>query len=89
MQTQSRIVATLDAICDKHKARDMVACVFHSDPIKLAIAHYIGLPLDQFQRLGCDTASASLLGVWESGAQLMWLNRKPPMLFPAPDGKPK
>ncbi len=89
VQTQARIVASLDAICARHKPRDILACVFHSDPIKLAIAHYIGLPLDQFQRLGCDTGSASLLGVWESGAQLMWLNRKPPMLFPAPKGKPK
>ncbi len=87
LQTQGRVVAALDAICARHKPRDLVACVFHSDPIKLAVAHYIGLPLDQFQRLGCDTASASLLAVWESGAQLMWLNRKPPLLFPAPKRK--
>ncbi len=87
LQTQGRVVAALDAICARHKPRDLVACVFHSDPIKLAVAHYIGLPLDQFQRLGCDTASASLLAVWENGAQLMWLNRKPPLLFPAPKRK--
>ncbi len=87
MQTQGRIVAALDAICARHKPRDLVACVFHADPIKLAVAHYIGLPLDQFQRLGCDTGSATLLAVWESGAQLMWLNRKPPQLFPP--SKPK
>ncbi len=87
METQTRIVAALDAICAKFKPRDIVACVFHADPIRLAVAHYIGLPLDHFQRLGCDTASATLLAVGESGARLMWMNRRPPGLFPAP--KPK
>ena len=87
VETQGRIVAALDAICAKHKPRDIVACVFHADPIKLAVAHYIGLPLDQFQRLGCDTASATLLAVSETGAYLMWMNRRAPGLFPATDHK--
>jgi len=31
----------------------MVAVIFHCDPIKLVLAHYIGLPLDGcFQKLG-------------------------------------
>lgn len=85
--TQARIVAALDQICARYKPRDIVACVFHADPIKLAIAHYIGLPLDQFQRLGCDTGSATLLAVGASTAQLVWMNRKPPGLFPAPKEK--
>lgn len=87
VETQGRIIAALDAICAKHKPRDIVACVFHADPIKLAVAHYIGLPLDQFQRLGCDTASATLLAVSETGAYLMWMNRRAPGLFPATDHK--
>src|SRR3990170_6136495 len=45
-QCQTRVVAVLDAICRKHKPKDIVAAVFHADPIRLAIAHYIGLPLD-------------------------------------------
>jgi len=89
VQVQARIVATLDAICAQYKPRDIVACVFHSDPIKLAVAHYIGLPLDHFQRLGCDTASATLLAVSDTGAYLMWMNRRPPGLFPPPDHKKK
>lgn len=82
VQLQARIVTTLDAICARHKPMDLIACVFHADPIKLAIAHYIGLPLDRFQRLGCDTASVTLLAISESGAQLIWLNRRPPLNFP-------
>ncbi len=78
IQIQTRIVSALETICSRHKPRDLVACVFHADPIKLAVAHYIGLPLDHFQRLACDTASVTMLAIGESGAQLLWLNRRPP-----------
>jgi probable phosphoglycerate mutase len=79
MQTQTRIVMALDRICARYGPRDTVACVFHADPIKLAIAHYIGLPLDRFQRLACDTASVTMLAIGPTGAQLVWLNRHPPL----------
>ena len=78
LETQARVVSALDAICARHSSRELVACVFHSDPIKLAVAHYIGLPLDHFQRLGCDTASVTLLSVTTTSARLLWLNRRPP-----------
>jgi len=78
LETQTRIVSALEKICSKHAARAMLACVMHADPIKLAVAHYIGLPLDHFQRLACDTASVTMLAVHPSGARLLWLNRRPP-----------
>jgi probable phosphomutase (TIGR03848 family) len=87
LETQTRIVSALDAICKKYKPRDLIACVFHADPIKLAIAHYIGLPLDYFQRLACDTASVTMLAIDESGAQLLWLNRRPPFELKSPHKK--
>jgi len=80
-ECQSRIVSTIDGILANHKQKDIVACVFHADPIKLAVAHYIGLPLDQFQRLGCNTGSISVLAIGEMGASLMKLNQKPPFDF--------
>ncbi len=86
-ETQVRIVSTLDAIAAKHKERALIACVFHSDPIRLAVAHYIGLPLDHFQRLGCDTGSVTLLALGPSSAHLIWLNRRPPFEFPGPRKK--
>jgi len=81
VEAQARVVSALEEICARHKPRDVVACVLHSDPIKLAIAHFIGLPLDHVQRLSCDTASTTLLAVGASGARLMWLNRPPPFNF--------
>jgi len=83
VQTQTRVVSALEAICAKHKARDLIACVMHSDPIKLAVAHYIGLPLDNFQRLVCDPASVTLLTLGPSSARLIWLNQQPPFTTPA------
>ena len=80
-ECQSRVAGTLDAILSKHKLQDIVACVLHADPIKLAVAHYIGLPLDQFQRLGCDTGSISVLAIGEMGASLIKLNQRPPFDF--------
>jgi probable phosphomutase (TIGR03848 family) len=87
LETQTRIVSTLDAICAKHKPQEIIVCVFHADPIKLAVSHYIGLPLDHFQRLACDTASVSLLAISEGGAQLLWLNRRPPFELKFPQRK--
>ncbi|HTP01621.1 MAG TPA: histidine phosphatase family protein [Anaerolineales bacterium] len=86
-ETQVRIVSTLDDICARHKDRDLIACVFHSDPIKLAVAHFVGLPLDHFQRLACDTGSVTLLAIGQSSAHLVWLNRRPPFEFPGPPAK--
>jgi len=83
VETQTRVVSALEEICAKHKARDLIACVMHSDPIKLAVAHYIGLPLDHFQRLVCDPASVTLLALGPSSARLIWLNRQPPFTIPA------
>ncbi len=80
-ECQSRIVSTLDSICRKHKPQDIVACVFHADPIKLAVAHFLGMPLDHFQRLSCDTGSLTALHVSESRAALIKLNQRPPFDF--------
>jgi len=80
-ECQNRIVSTIDGILARHKQKDIIACVFHADPIKLSVAHYIGLPLDQFQRLGCNTGSVSVLVIGEMGASLMKLNQRPPFDF--------
>jgi probable phosphoglycerate mutase len=87
LETQLRIVSALDAICARHKAQEMIACVLHSDPIKLAVAHYLGLPLDHFQRLACEPTSVTMLMLGPSGARLIWLNRQPPFLVDQDGGK--
>ena len=84
LQTQTRIASCLDEIAASHKPNDVVAVVFHADPIKLAVAHYLGMPLDHFQRLGCDTGSVTALYLSELGAHLVRLNQRPPFDFKIP-----
>ncbi len=81
-EMQTRIANVLEAIVKKHnKPQDIVAVVFHADPIKLAVSHFLGLPLDHFQRLSCDTGSLTVLHANESGANLVKLNQRPPFDF--------
>lgn len=88
LRMQTRIVSCLDEIAASHKPKDILAAVFHADPIKLAIAHYLGMPLDLFQRLACDTGSVSVLYLSEMGAHILKLNQSPPFDF-LPKTKPK
>jgi len=81
-EMQTRISGTLERIVKSHsKPQDIVAVIFHADPIKLAVSHFLGLPLDNFQRLSCDTGSLTALYVSESGANLVKLNQRPPFEF--------
>jgi probable phosphoglycerate mutase len=82
VESQARYVSALERMIKKHnKPQDIVAVVFHADPIKLVTSHFLGLPLDHFQRLSCDTGSLTVLYVSESGANLIKLNQRPPFEF--------
>jgi broad specificity phosphatase PhoE len=88
MDLQTRIVNSLESIVRKHKnPKDIVAVIFHADPIKLAVSHFLGLPLDHFQRLSCDTGSLTALHVGAMGANLIKLNQRPPFDFLLPPKK--
>jgi len=88
VDVQTRIVNVLEGIIKRHnKAKDIISVVFHADPIKLAVSHFLGLPLDHFQRLSCDTGSVSALFAGEMGANLIKLNQRPPFDFLQSQGK--
>jgi probable phosphomutase (TIGR03848 family) len=81
LECQTRIVTALDRIAAAHKQDELVAVVFHADPIKLAVAHSLGMPLDHFQRLVIETASVTILQWGEMGVRLAGMNLKsPPMI---------
>lgn len=74
-EAQARVVAELESLRSLHKsAKAVIACVTHSDPIKLAIAHYIGLPLDLYHRLTIEPASVSIIHIGNRQARLLRLN---------------
>ena len=73
-QAQHRITQELQTLADQHEPKDIVVCVSHSDPIKLAVSYFIGQPLDLFQRLSVMPASISALYFGEEGSFLLTLN---------------
>jgi probable phosphoglycerate mutase len=54
----------------------IVVLVSHGDPIKLALAHYGGIPIDFVSRLNIDTASVSSISTTEYGAEIRYINKK-------------
>ena len=66
---QLRIVNILQELSQPFDAKDIILCVSHADPIRLAVAFFVGLPLDMFQRLVVSPASISTLNISEAGQQ--------------------
>jgi probable phosphoglycerate mutase len=73
-EAQMRIYEELLALSKLHRPKDLLAAVSHGDIIKLAAAYFLGIPLDQFQRLLVFPASITTLQIGEHGARLVNLN---------------
>jgi probable phosphomutase (TIGR03848 family) len=74
VEAQARAVREIEGLVTRHDPKDIILCVSHSDVIKLVVAHYIGLPLDLFQRLMVAPASINALQIDEHGSRLLTLN---------------
>jgi probable phosphomutase (TIGR03848 family) len=72
-EIQTRFVAAVEALRAAHPG-EMIALFSHSDPIKLAVAFYLGLPLDFFQRLTINPASITEIVFTPGGARLIRYN---------------
>ena len=82
VDAQTRYADAIERIVQKYnKPKDVVAIIFHADPIKLTVAHFLGMPIDHFQRLSCDTASLTVLYMGETNVNLVKLNQRPPFDF--------
>jgi probable phosphoglycerate mutase len=72
-EAQVRMVATLDALRAQHP-KGVIAIVSHADIIKLAVAYYIGMHIDLFQRLEISPCSATALLFTRMGPRLLAYN---------------
>lgn len=63
---QARAVDAVEALAGDH-GDDTIAVVSHADVIKAVVAHFLGMPLDAFQRLVVSPASSSVLLLPEDG----------------------
>ena len=67
---QARAVQACEDVAGDH-GKDTVAVVSHSDIIKAIVAHYLGSPLDQFQRIGVRPASVTVLDLPKGGVPVV------------------
>lgn len=63
---QRRAVAAVERIAHTHP-KQTVAIVTHADIIKAVTAHYLGTPLDMFQRIGVSPASVTVIDIPRDG----------------------
>jgi probable phosphoglycerate mutase len=70
---QARVVDALEQIAGAHP-KGMVAAFSHGDVIKLAVAHYLGMPIDLFQRIAVNTGSITALRLGPGHPTLVKLN---------------
>jgi probable phosphomutase (TIGR03848 family) len=73
LEAQVRIVTGLQNLCAIHRDQT-VAVVSHSDMIKAAIAYYLGVPLDLFQRIEISPGSVSVVEVYDETARILLVN---------------
>jgi probable phosphomutase (TIGR03848 family) len=73
-EAQIRIGNEIGILSKQHEPKDLVICVSHADPIRLAVAYFLGLPLDLFQRLYIAPASITAMDIGEVGSKLLTLN---------------
>lgn len=82
---QSRVVSSLEALRSEHK-EGVIAVVAHGDVVKIAVAHYLGLHVDLFQRLVVSTASLTVVRLTPHGPRLLLFNDTDSIPLP-PDGE--
>jgi len=68
-----RVVGELEEILQDHP-RGSIAVVTHADPVRVAVAHYIGLPLDLVGRIWVSPASVTIMRFDEWGQRLTHLS---------------
>ncbi len=62
VDAKARIAAAIDRIARRHR-KGSVLVGTHGDISRIAIAHYAGMPLDEFQRIVIDPVGVSVLAL--------------------------
>jgi probable phosphoglycerate mutase len=76
-EVQARAVAACEELAATHPKAD-IALVSHGDVIKSMVAHYLGVPLDLFQRIAIAPASVSVIELTAGAApRVVGVNRTP------------
>ncbi len=72
-EMQTRMTAALARLVARHPG-EIIAAVSHADPIKAAVAHALGTPLDLFQRIVIAPASITAVAYRPEGPTVLTVN---------------
>ena len=72
-EMQSRFVQTVNKLVTKHRG-ETIAIIGHADLIKSAVAHYLGVHFDLFQRIVISTASITTIMFTPMGPRVISVN---------------
>ena len=72
-EMQARMTAAVERLVARHPGQTIVA-VSHGDPIKAAVAHALGTPLDLFQRIVISPGSISAIAYRAQGPAVLTVN---------------
>ncbi len=87
-EAQQRVAMAIEEIAGWHEEKDLVACFSHSDTIRLAVSHFLAMPLDAFQRVGVDTASVTSIFLHQGRVFVGNVNFLPGWVWPKPKKEP-
>jgi len=73
IEMQARVVAEMNLL-QEEVPESMVAVFSHGDPIKTAIAHCLGMPLDFILRLEISPASISVITIEQGWPRVLTIN---------------
>lgn len=75
LEAQTRVVNTILRLAEGREGT--IALFSHGDPIKSALMHFLGIPIDLFLRFEISTASASAIEISPWHARVLYMNRIP------------
>jgi broad specificity phosphatase PhoE len=81
LETQSRVVTEMLRLKERHPG-EMIALFSHGDPIKSAIAYWLGAPLDLFLRIEISLASVSVVQLGDYGPHVLCVNNTAEIALP-------
>jgi len=72
-EMQTRVTEALARLVARHPG-ELIVAVSHADPIKAAVAHALGTPLDLFQRIVIAPASITVIAYRPDGPAVLTVN---------------
>ena len=87
IEAQQRVIAEMEAIAALHTDEELVACFTHADVIRLAVAHYLDMPFNAYQRLMANPSSITVLVRTKERTSIPHINQVAGFEIKAPEKK--